>query len=445
MTGVDLADSLVYGHLWATAETRKLLGDRGRTRAWLRILAELATAQGELGLIPEPAAREIAGRAGAELDLEAVGEETRRSGHSTLGLIRVLQRELSADAREWVCHGATVQDVTDTWTGLVMQRMLAIAARDLGAIHDSVRGLAERHRGTLMLGRTHGQPGLPITFGFKAATWAAELARHRERLEQAEPRLAVGQLAGAVGTMSAWGLEGLELQRRVLTRLGLGAPEISWTAARDRVAEFAALLALVTGTLARVGNEVYNLQRAEIAEVSEAPTPGVVASITMPQKRNPERSEHLWTLARVVRSQAALAIEGLVAEHERDGAAWKTEWVLVPRASTAAAVALALGVELVGGLQVDAARMRENLDAQRGYVLAEPVALALAPSIGRHRAHELVRDVALRGLQRGVPLLDALVAEPAVAEHLPVERLEELLRVEPELDAQIDRVLRPGS
>ena len=447
MTGVDLADSLVYGHLWATAETRELLDDRGRTRAWLRILGTLASAQGELGLIPEPAAREIADRAGAELDLEAVGEETRRSGHSTLGLIRVLQRELGPEAGEWVSHGATVQDVTDTWTGLVMQRMLAIAERDLSAIEDSLLGHAERHRRTLMLGRTHGQPGMPITFGFKAAVWAAEVARHRERLAQAEPRLAVGQFAGAVGTLSAWGSQGLELQRRVLTRLGLGVPETSWTAARDRVAEFTTVLALVTGTLAKVGNEVYNLQRAEIGEVSEAPSAGVVGSITMPQKRNPERSEHLWTLARVVRSQAALAIEALVAEHERDGAAWKTEWVLVPRACTAAAVALALGAELVAGLRVDAARMRENLDAQRGYVLAEPVVLALAPRVGRHRAHELVREVALRGQERGVPLLDALAAEPAITEHLPAARLDELLRPEQALgaaDALIDRVLKRG-
>jgi adenylosuccinate lyase len=442
---IDPADSLVYGHLWATDETRELLGDRGRTRSWLRIIGELATAQGELGLIPEAAAREIAGHAHAELDLEAVGVETRRSGHSMLGLIRVLQRELSPGAREWVCHGLTVQDVTDTWTALVMQRMLTIAERDLEVIHGALLGLADRHRGTVMLGRTHGQPGLPITFGFKAAVWAAELARHRERLAQARPRLAVGQLAGAVGTLSAWGGQGLELQRRVLERVGLDVPEIGWTSARDRIAEFATLLALVTGSLAKIGNETYNLQRAEIAELAEAPDDGVVGSITMPQKRNPERSEHLWTLARVVRSQADLAIEGLVAEHERDGAAWKTEWVLVPRASTAAAVALALGVELVGGLQVDAARMRENLDARRGYVLAEPVVLALAPSIGRHRAHELVRDVARRGHERGVPLLDALVAEPAVTEHLRVERLDELLRAEPELDAQIDRVLRPGS
>ena len=136
---IDPADSLVYGHLWATDETRELLGDRGRTRSWLRIIGELATAQGELGLIPDAAAREIAAHAGAELDLEAVGAETRRSGHSMLGLIRVLQRELSPGAREWVCHGLTVQDVTDTWTALVMQRMLTIAERDLGEVR---RGLA---------------------------------------------------------------------------------------------------------------------------------------------------------------------------------------------------------------------------------------------------------------------------------------------------------------
>jgi adenylosuccinate lyase len=441
---IDPADSLVYGHLWATDETRELLGDRGRTRSWLRIIGELATAQGELGLIPEAAAREIAGHADAELDLEAVGVETRRSGHSMLGLIRVLQRELSPGAREWVCHGLTVQDVTDTWTALVMQRMLTIAERDLEVIHGALLGLADRHRGTVMLGRTHGQPGLPITFGFKAAVWAAELARHRERLAQARPRLAVGQLAGAVGTLSAWGGQGLELQRRVLERVGLDVPEIGWTSARDRIAEFATLLALVTGSLAKIGNETYNLQRAEIAELAEAPDDGVVGSITMPQKRNPERSEHLWTLARVVRSQADLAIEGLVAEHERDGAAWKTEWALVPRASAATAAALALAVELVGGLQVDAERMRANVAAQRGYVLAEPVVLALAPSVGHRRAHELVREVSLRGRERGWTLLEALTAEPAVTEHLPPERLDVLLRADPVLDEQIDRVLGTG-
>jgi adenylosuccinate lyase len=412
MTGIDLADSVVYGHLWSTEETRELLGDEGRTRAWIRIIAELARVQGELGIIPAAAARELA--ALRDVDLEAVGEQTRATGHSTLGLIRVLRRGLGPEAAEWIYYGATVQDITDTWFGLVMRRMLEIADRDLAAIEAALLGHAERHRDTLMLGRTHGQPGLPITFGFKAALWAAEAARHRERIRQARPRLCVGQLAGAVGTQSAWGEHGPELQRRLMERLGLGVPDTSWLTARDRIAEFTALLALITGTLAKLGNEVYNLQRPELGELSEAPSEGVVGSITMPQKRNPERSEHLSTLARVVRANAALALEGLVGEHERDGASWKTEWALLPQACTASAVALAFARELVEGLRVDAARMRANLDAQRGYVLAEPAMLALSARVGKHRAHELVHRAALAGIDAGVTLEQALADDPEI-------------------------------
>jgi adenylosuccinate lyase len=291
-----------------------------------------------------------------------------------------------------------------------------------------------------MLGRTHGQPGLPITFGFKAAVWVAEIRRHLERLREARPRLAVGQLAGAVGTLSAWGDDGPELQRRVLERLGLGVPEISWTSARDRVAELVGLLALVTATLAKIGNEVYNLQRPEIGELGEAPTEGVVGSITMPQKRNPERSEHLSTLASVVRAAAGQSLEAMVAEHERDGAAWKIEWALLPQACGAAAVALSLGRELAAGLRVDEARMRENVDAQRGYVLAEPAMLALGAEIGPRRAHELVHRAA--GHRSAQTLRDALAADPEIAALLSPERLEALLRPELALGAAHEMVRR---
>jgi adenylosuccinate lyase len=399
---------MIFDHLWTTAATRELFGDEGRTRIWLSIYGALAEAQGELGLIPQDAAADIAARARRPVDLEAVAEETRRTGHSTLGLIRVLQRDLDA-GREWLSYGATVQDVSDTWTGLVMQRMLVLGDEELTAIEIETAALGRRHRDAVMLGRTHGQPGLPITFGFKAAVWVAELRRHRERIAQARPRLEVGQLAGAVGTLSAWGTAGPELQRRMLERLGLGVPEISWTSARDRVAEFVGLLALVTGTLAKIGNEVYNLQRPEIGELGEAPSEGVVGSITMPQKRNPERSEHLSTLASVVRAAAGQALEAMVAEHERDGAAWKSEWALLPQACGAAAVALALGAELVAGLQVDELRMRENVDAQRGYILAEPAMLALGADIGPRRAHELVHEAARRGIVEGLTLNEALL------------------------------------
>ena len=431
----------IYGHLWGTDETRALLDDDGRTRMWLEILGALAEAQSELGLIPAAAANAIGARVRERVDLEAVATETRATGHSTLGLIRVLQRGLADDAREWIYYGATVQDVSDTWTGLIARRMLDIADRDLGAIDAALARLAGEHRDTVMLGRTHGQPGLPITFGYKAAVWLAEVRRHRERVAQARPRLVVGQLAGAVGTQSAWGSDGPELQRRVMERLGLGVPEIPWTSSRDRIAELVVLLALITGTLAKVGNEIYNLQRPEIGEVAEAPTEGVVGSITMPQKHNPERSEHLVTLARVVRSSAGLALEGLVGEHERDGAAWKTEWELLPRACGAAAVSLRLGAELLDGLQVNRDRMRSNVEAQNGYVLAEPVMLALGKQIGPRRAHELVHAAATRGLAAGVSFREALAADPDI----PDVDLDELLQVESALGAArelVDRVLR---
>ena len=421
----------VFGHLWSTPETDELFGDEGRTRIWLSVLGALAAEQGALGIIPPDVATAIAARTGRPVDLDAVAEETRRSGHSTLGLIRVVRRDLDESSREWVSYGATVQDVADTWTGLVMQRTLAIADRDVAAIEASLLALASRHRDAIMLGRTHGQPGVPITFGFKASVWVAEIRRHRSRIEAARPRLEVGQLAGAVGTLSAWGGFGPELQRGVLERLGLSAPDTSWLTARDRVAELVTLLALVTGTLAKIGKEVYNLQRPEIGELSEAPAEGVVGSITMPQKRNPERSEHLATLARVVRAAAGLALEGMVGEHERDGAAWKTEWALLPQACGAAAVALGLAADLVAGLRVDEQRMRENVDAQRGYVLAEPVTLALGAAIGPRRAHELVGAAAARGRELGLSLADALAADPAIAR-----------RLDP---AQIDGLLDPGS
>jgi adenylosuccinate lyase len=196
---------------------------------------------------------------------------------------------------------------------------------------------------------------------------------------------------------------------------------------------------MVTATLAKIGNEVYNLQRPEIGELSEAPAEGVVGSITMPQKHNPERSEHLGTLARLVRADAALAVEGMVAEHERDGAAWKTEWALLPRACGAAAVALWLGADLAAGLRVDEQRMRENVGAQSGYVNAEAVMLALGAEIGPRRAHELVHAAAARGAPS---LREALAADADIAGLLAPERIDELLRPEAALGATAELVRR---
>src|SRR5882724_1939024 len=192
--------SAVYAHLWSTPEVDALLGDEGRLASWLDILAALARAQGELGLIPGEVADEIARRALVEnLDLDYVADQTRSTEHSTLGLIRGVQQVVSPEAGEWFGYGATVQDVADTWFALVMRDMGRIAERDLAAIETAVRKLARLHKATPMAARTHGQPGLPVTFGYKAAVWAAEIRRHRERLGDGGGRWLVGQLRLAVG------------------------------------------------------------------------------------------------------------------------------------------------------------------------------------------------------------------------------------------------------
>ena len=423
-----LVDSVLYRHLWSTPEVRAWFDDEGRVGRWLEILAVLAETQAELGLIPEAAARQIRAHARVELlDLERVGEETRASGHSTLGLIRCLQAILPDTAREWVYWGATVQDLTDTWSALVMRDMAALLERDLGRAEAAALQLATRHRDTVMSGRTHGQPGLPITFGFKAAVWLSELRRHRQRLAEGRCRFEVAQLGGALGTMEFWGEAAVPLLERFAARLGLAAPDVPWLTARDRVAEFCALLAMVTATVAKIGNEVYQLQRPEIGELREPFTPGQVGSITMPHKRNPELSEQLGTLARLVRGHAALAIEGMVHEHERDGRAWKAEWLLLPEACLLTGVSLALGVRLLEGLEVDPERMRANLEARGGYLASEPVMRALADRIGKHAAQQAVYRAAMAGIEQGLPFAQALLADPEVARHLDGAALERLL------------------
>lgn len=396
--GARLTDSEQYAHLWGSAEVRALLDERSRLQTWLDILVALAAAQARLGIIPATAAEAIRVGARADrLDLDVVAAETRRTSHSMLGVIRALQDVLPADAFDHVYVGATVQDVTDTWFALLIRDLGAIVWRDLWAAEGALLDLARRHRGTLMPGRTHGQVGSPITFGVKAASWADEVRRHLDRLREGRSRWLVGQLGGAVGVLGWFEPDGTALRAAFCAELGLGDPGISWLTSRDRIAEFGAVLALVTGTMARIGTEVYELQRPEIGELHEPTTPGTVGSMTMPHKRNPEAGEHLDTLARLVRAQSAVLIEGVVAAHERDGRAWKAEWVALPEAGLLASTSVAMGRHLVEGLVVDEAAMTADVHRYGDAWSSEQLLAGLTRRVGKHTAQRAMHEALAPG------------------------------------------------
>ncbi|WP_406052337.1 adenylosuccinate lyase family protein [Kribbella sp. NBC_00889] len=418
-----LIDSAVFGHQWSTAESRGIFAESTRVARWLDVIIALAEAQADVGIIPASSAAAIAGLRGDELDLEAVAEGTRTTSHSTLGLIQVLQRMLPADAAEHVYYGTTVQDISDTAQVLEIAEVGELVWRDLWGIEAELLALAARYRETPMLGRTHGQPGAPITFGFKAATWADEIGRSLERLRQGRDRWLVAELGGAVGVLGFFGAQALPLRAAYCDRLGLAEPAISWLTTRDRLAEFAQVMAVAVGAMARIANEVYMLARAELAEVRE-PTPSTtVGSISMPHKRNPEVSEQIVTLARLVRSSAGVLAETLIGEHERDGRSWKTEWVVLPELSHYLLAASGMTRSLVGGLEVDPARMLANLEAT-GTASSERLLSVMSARLGKHRAQATLQDAYRAAIGSGRSLTAVLDGQIEPAELAELDRFD---------------------
>ena len=441
--------SAIYGGAWATAEMRALFADVPRTQRWLELLALLAEVQADHGIIPADAARDIQSTCRSiKVDagfLAECREGYEATAHSTAGLIAAVGRRCSGSGSEWFYFGTSVQDLTDTWLMLTLRDARGLLIADLERAMAATAELGRRHRDTAMAGRTHGQQGLTITFGFKAAGWLAELRRHRQRFDEAAQRLDIGQLCGGVGSLSAMGPKALAVQKQFLGRLGLREPDISWTASRDILAEWAHLLVLSTGTADRIGHEVYNLQRDEIAELREPSLAEGIGSITMPHKRNPEMAEQLGTLARVVRANAGLLAEGLLHDHERDGRAWKVEWHAVPELTLAAGKAHALLASLLEGLEVCTDRMRANLEASGGYLLSERVMLALAPHIGKQTAQRVVQRLAAAARREGQPFAAAIAGDRDICAHLTRGELDLLFTRDAQIgqcQALVDRILR---
>jgi 3-carboxy-cis,cis-muconate cycloisomerase len=332
----------------------------------------------------------------------------------------------------------------DTATVLQVREGLALVEADLAAIDAALAGLADRHRRTVMAGRTHLQHALPVTFGYKAAVWLAAVRRHRQRLDELRPRVLVGQFAGAAGTLASLGDKGLAVHDALMDELGLGRPSAPWHVARDGLAETVSFLGLVTGSLAKIATDVMLLMQSEVAEVFEPFVAGRGSSSTMPQKRNPISCELIVAAARIVRGSVGLMLDAMLADHERATGPWHLEWVAVPEAFLAASGALRQARFMLEGLIVDAGRMRRNLDLTGGLIVAEAVMMALARHTGRGVAHDLVYGACRAALDNGTALLVELERLPEVTRHLDPQRLVELTDPVSYLgaaSAMIDRVL----
>ncbi|QQS11291.1 MAG: adenylosuccinate lyase family protein [Rhodospirillales bacterium] len=407
---------------------RALYRVESRWQAWLDVEAALAVAQAGLGIVPPEAARRITEVAKLELlDRARIDEATKRTSHTLVPLVWELSRVAGEEAGRWVHWGATTQNIVQTGDLLVLRRAHAVLLRLIGASLTAMAGLAERTADDVLPGRTHGQHAVPATFGFKVAVWIDELARHVERLRQAEPRVFVAMLGGAAGTHAALGALGPRTQDALAAALGMASMPVPARSIGDHMAEHVLLLSMLGATCGKIGREVYTLMKTEFGEVEEPVPAGTVGSSTMPQKRNPFLCQDMIAGAASLKSIATLALESMQTEHEADRATSLMIREAAERACVTSGDVLARLVAIMSGLRVDAARMRRNLDLGGGLIMAEAVMLDLGKAIGRQEAHDVVYDAAQTAFVENRSFVDLLAADPRVTAHLDRAAIEAML------------------
>ncbi|MEM3586768.1 MAG: adenylosuccinate lyase [Candidatus Bathyarchaeia archaeon] len=420
-------DWVLFKHNLASPDMRDVFNERNFIEKILKVEVALAEAEAELGIIPEKAAREIAKKASIEyIDLEKVEQRVQKTGHFLVAIIESW-REKIGETGEFLHWGATTQDISDTAMILLIKDACDLILRDLFEIKGFLVDLAKKYKDTPMAGRTHCVHAVPMTFGLKVGVWLDEISRHIERLKEIQKRLFVGNITGAVGTFASFGPKGPEIQKLTLRKLGLEVPAICWHAARDRLAEFLNLLAIIASTLSKIANQVLILMRPEILEIEEPIPPGHVGSSTMPQKRNPFLSETSVALARIIRAHAHIMTESMETLDERNFSTWFVEFVIIPECCLFLSIILKNLKTILQKLEVHPENMRRNLEISEGLINAEAVMMALAPKIGRQKAHHIVYDCAMKAQKEKKPFRDVLLENETITKHISKRDLEKLL------------------
>ena len=399
---------------YGTTEMRAVWSEENRFSCIVRAEVALAKAEATHGMIPAAAAAEIDTKArGASL--ERAKEIEAEISHDMMAIVRAVS-EVSGESGRWVHYGATSNDILDTATGLQLGQSLDLYDAKLRKLLAVLLKRSAETKSLVCIGRTHGQHGVPTTYGLRFAIWASEIARHIERLEQLRPRVVVGQMTGAVGTQAALGPKGMEVQATMMENLGINAVDVSnQVISRDRYAEYFMFCAGVATTLDKIGIEIRSLQRTEIGEVEEAFGAKQVGSSTMPHKRNPIKSEQVCGLARIIRSAVEPALQNNTLWDERDLTNSSCERVLFPEASILTDHCLRLMAVVLEGLVINRAAIRRNLGFLHGINMAESVMIELTRrGMNRQDSHERIRLASMQALAEGRPLADVLSTDPEV-------------------------------
>jgi 3-carboxy-cis,cis-muconate cycloisomerase len=421
---VSMIDSSsLWAPMFSTAAMRAVVEDRARIQRMLHIEAALARVEAHVGVIPTTCVEPINRACRAErYDLGAIAAAAPAAGNLLIPLVKALTAEVKTEderAAGFVHWGATSQDIVDTAQVLEFRAAIDVLAVDLGRSIAAFLAQAERHRDTVTVARTWLQHALPMPFGLKLAGYGAALARARDRLLRVRNEALVLQFGGAAGTLAALGPHGLKIAEKLAAELDLPLPEAPWHSHRDRFADIAAALSILAGTCGKIARDISLLMQTDVAEAFEPAAEGRGGSSTMPQKRNPTASAAALACANLAAHLAGTILAAQSDhEHERATGAWQAEWAAFPALLLVTSGALAAIVDIGEGLDVDAARMRANLDRTHGLVMAEAVSMALAPHMGKEEAHKIVAAAARKAMADGVDLRAVLAADDRVGELL---------------------------
>jgi 3-carboxy-cis,cis-muconate cycloisomerase len=406
------------------------LSNLSTIQSMLDFESALARAESRAGLIPASAVAPIATSCRAEkFNLESLANSAASSGNLAIPLVKQLTALVAQSdpaSANFVHFGATSQDVIDTARILQLRRTLALISADLDQLSDSLAALAKNHRSTLITARTWMQHALPTTFGAKVAGWLDALDRHRIRLSESQSRCLVLQFGGAAGTLASFGPKAGDVAKFLSAELNLPLPHLPWHSNRDRMSEISTTLGLLTGTLGKIARDLSLHSQTEIAEVFEPSALGRGNSSTMPHKRNPVVCATVLSAAIRIPHLVATMLSAMPQEDERGLGGWHAEWETLPEIVSLTAGSLHHLAAIAAHLEVDTARMRQNLDLTHGLIYAEAVTMALAEKIGRSHAHSLLESASHQASSQRKNLRDVLSADPQITSHLSPQDLDRL-------------------